>query len=317
MPIDSGLFLDVSDALGMGNPAIVEKDYYVVALLKLLSELSSDSYALVFSGGTALAKSGIKTHRMSEDVDIKIIPKNPQPTTSKTQQRKIRKTLHQQVIEIVNSRDMFTIENKPVIFDEYRYQQFDIRYPQAHSKAPCLRPFIKLELIETLFYDEFVQRQIASLTNEVMQQPAEVAAMDFTSIISTQAEKLVSMLRRTASHTRDNQRDDDPALIRHIYDTYYIQQANQAEIEQVVPLAAKVIAEDVERYGNQHRELVEDPVAELMYGLQLLAENRIYETRFNQYVLPMVYGNSIVTWQNAFQVFKLLAENVLAEVRKL
>jgi len=38
MLIDSDLFLDVADALGMGNPAIVEKDYYVVALLKLLSE---------------------------------------------------------------------------------------------------------------------------------------------------------------------------------------------------------------------------------------------------------------------------------------
>ncbi len=75
IPIDSSLFLDVSDTLGMGNPAIVEKDYYVVALLKLLSELSSDTHSLVFSGGTALAKSGIKTHRMSEDVDIKIILK--------------------------------------------------------------------------------------------------------------------------------------------------------------------------------------------------------------------------------------------------
>jgi hypothetical protein len=91
MPIDSSLFLDVSDALGMGNPAIVEKDYYVVALLKLLSVLSSDTHSLVFSGGTALAKSGIKTHRMSEDVDIKIIPKNSQSTTSKTQQRKPEK----------------------------------------------------------------------------------------------------------------------------------------------------------------------------------------------------------------------------------
>ena len=39
MPIDQSLFLDVSDALGIVNPAIVEKDYYVVALLKSLSTL--------------------------------------------------------------------------------------------------------------------------------------------------------------------------------------------------------------------------------------------------------------------------------------
>jgi len=316
MPIDSSLFLDVSDALGMGNPAIVEKDYYVVALLKLMSELSSDTHLLVFSGGTALAKSGIKTHRMSEDVDIKIIPKCLLAEVSKTQKRKARRELHHQVLDIIHSSDLFTIESKSVIFDEYRYQQFDIRYPQAHSIVPCLRPFIKLEMIETLLYDEVNQRQISSLTNEAMQETPEVETMDFTSIISTQAEKLVSMLRRTASFTRDNQRDDDPALIRHIYDTYYIQKANLANIKTLVPLVAKVIAEDLARYGNQHEEFVQNPIAELLYGLKILEENKLYEERFNQYVIPMVYGDIIVTWQNAFDVFKLLAKQVLNEVNK-
>jgi predicted nucleotidyltransferase component of viral defense system len=315
MPIDSSLFLDVSDTLGMGNPAIVEKDYYVVALLKLLSELPSDTHSLVFSGGTALAKSGIKTHRMSEDVDIKIIPKDLLAEVSKTQKRKARRELHHQVFDIIHSNDLFTIESKPVIFDEYRYQQFDIRYPQAHSIVPCLRPFIKLELIETLLYDEINQRKISSLTNKVMQEAPEVETMDFTSIISTQAEKLVSMLRRTASFTRDDQRDDDPALIRHIYDTYYIQQANHADIK-IVSLVTKVIAEDIARYGNQHEEFVQNPIAELMYGLKILEENKLYEERFNQYVVPMVYGDIIVTWQDAFGVFKLFAEKVLNKISK-
>ncbi len=34
MLIDSDLFLDVADALGMGNPAIVEKDYYCCCITK-------------------------------------------------------------------------------------------------------------------------------------------------------------------------------------------------------------------------------------------------------------------------------------------
>lgn len=314
MPIDSSLFLDVSDALGMGNPAIVEKDYYVVALLKLLSELSSDTHSLVFSGGTALAKSGINTHRMSEDVDIKIIPKKTLAEVSKTKKRTARKVLHLQMLEIIHLSNVFTIESPPIIFDEYRYQQFDIRYPQDHSIAPCLRPFIKLELIETLLYDEINQREISSLTNEVMQEAPEIEIMNFTSIISTQAEKLISMLRRTASFTRNNHRDDDPALIRHIYDTYYIQQSNLAAIEIVAPLVDKVITEDVARYGNQHKEFVENPVAELLYGLKILEKNKLYEERFNQYVIPMVYGDIIVNWQDAFGIFKLFTQQVLNKV---
>lgn len=316
MPIDSSLFLDVSNALGMGNPAIVEKDYYVVALLKILSELSSDTHSLVFSGGTALAKSGIKTHRMSEDVDIKIIPKGLLADASKTQKRKARKNLHHKVFDIIQLNDVFIIESKPIIFDEYRYQKFNIRYPQDHSIVPCLRPFIRLELIETLLYGEVIQRGISSLTNEVMKEAAEVETMAFTSIISTLAEKLVSMLRRTASYTRDNQRDDDPALIRHIYDIYYIHQANYVDIEIVAPLVAKVITEDVARYGNQHDEFVQNPIAELMYGLQILEENKLYAKRFNQYVVPMVYGDIIITWQDAFSVFKLFTEQVLQQINQ-
>ncbi len=314
MPIDSSLFLDISDTLGMGNPAIVEKDYYVVALLKVLSELQSNTHSLVFSGGTAIAKSGIKTFRMSEDVDIKIIPKELLVNSSRTQKIKARRELHHLVVEIISSSDLFLVDNQPVILDEYRYQQINIRYPQTHSKAPCLRPFIKLELIETLLYDNAIQCEISSLTNEVMQQKAEIETMDFTSVASTQAEKLISMLRRTASFARDNQRDDDPALIRHIYDTYYIQQANQADVGQVIPLAAKVITEDIARYGNQHPEYYQNPIDELMYGLSILEENKLYEARFKQYVAPMVYSTKLIIWQDAFKVFKSFAEKVLTEV---
>jgi predicted nucleotidyltransferase component of viral defense system len=59
--LDSSLFADVADAIGLGNPAIVEKDYYVVQLLQLISELELEHHQIVFSGGTALAKSSIKT----------------------------------------------------------------------------------------------------------------------------------------------------------------------------------------------------------------------------------------------------------------
>jgi isopentenyl phosphate kinase len=78
----------------------------------------------------------------------------------------------------------------------------------------------------------------------------------------------------------------------------------------------KVIVEDIARYGNQHEEFVQNPIAELMYGLKILEENKLYEERFNQYVVPMVYGDIIVTWQDAFGVFKLFAEKVLNKISK-
>ena len=79
MKFDSSLFVDVADALGLGNAAVVEKDYYVVQLLQQIAVLELPYHQIVFSGGTALAKSAVKTFRMSEDTDfglaIKMWPK--------------------------------------------------------------------------------------------------------------------------------------------------------------------------------------------------------------------------------------------------
>lgn len=52
--VDTTLFLDVADAIGLGNPSIVEKDYYVVQLLRLITQLRLPYHQMVFSGGTAL-----------------------------------------------------------------------------------------------------------------------------------------------------------------------------------------------------------------------------------------------------------------------
>ncbi len=49
-------FLEVSDALELGNPAIIEKDFWVVTLLAELAKVSPEYHQMVFSGGTALAK---------------------------------------------------------------------------------------------------------------------------------------------------------------------------------------------------------------------------------------------------------------------
>ncbi|MFH7805965.1 nucleotidyl transferase AbiEii/AbiGii toxin family protein [Acinetobacter sp. BSP-53] len=78
MPDIKNLFADVADVadvLGIGATSIVEKDYYVVELLRLLQSLEFETHDLVFAGGTSLAKANIQLNRMSEDVDIKIVPK--------------------------------------------------------------------------------------------------------------------------------------------------------------------------------------------------------------------------------------------------
>ena len=143
MPDIKNVFADVADALGIGATSIVEKDYYVVELLRLLQSLEFETHDLVFAGGTSLAKANIQLNRMSEDVDIKIVPK-PNIALSRSKAKVVRKQLLHQVQDKISQSDFFKIEEEPVVWDEYRYIELLIRYPQHFNQAPCLRPFNEL-----------------------------------------------------------------------------------------------------------------------------------------------------------------------------
>jgi predicted nucleotidyltransferase component of viral defense system len=310
--LDSSLFADVADAIGLSNPTIVEKDYYVVQLLLLINEINPPLHNIVFSGGTALAKSSIKTYRMSEDVDMKIVPSEAfHALPSRSAKKKVRKNIRGIIEKLFNASPIFSIDGDLKILDEYRYMCFNIRYPQAYSQAPCLRPFIKLEFIESPVFVMAENREISSIYANVLKLPSEISAINCATILETQAEKIVSMLRRTASFNRNNEREDDETLIRHIYDTYHIQQASPSSIDELAALIKQIIEIDVKRYGNQHIEFVASPTDELRYGLYLLASEPIHEQRYTQYLAPMVYAENPVEWKDAFGTFEILVNEIL------
>ena len=56
MPDLTSAFAETAEVLGLGAISIVEKDYYVVELLRILQPLQFKSHQLVFSGSTALGQ---------------------------------------------------------------------------------------------------------------------------------------------------------------------------------------------------------------------------------------------------------------------
>lgn len=234
-------FLEVSDALVLGNPAIIEKDYWVVALLAVLEKLTFETHQMVFSGGTALAKSNVQIFRMSEDVDIKLIPTKVFQAFSRGKRKVFRKALVEQIEASIIQSNYFFIEKKRVQ-DEYRYVEYDLKYPQQFSQAPCLRPIIKLELMETISLHAVEERTIQSFVSELYQQQQEVNAFACVSINVTLVEKVLSMLRRTMLVKRDENRKDDITLVRHIYDVYCIDVAQAIDIKSLAPPLSRCIA---------------------------------------------------------------------------
>ena len=303
-------FLEVSDALELGNPSITEKDYWVVSLLAMLENVVSKHHRLVFSGGTALAKSSIKILRMSEDVDIKMIPTQEFLALGTGEKKRIRKALVEHLIEMLDLHPYLKYSHKKVL-DEYRYVEIEIEYPQQYKQAPCLRPYIKLELIETIELQCVEARSISSLVAQSYKLPAEVSAMPCISIDLTLVEKVLSMLRRTMSVKRDPERQDDETLVRHIYDVHCISAEHTIDIGVLKPMFDTALEEDKTRFGNQHREFVNDPHNELRLGLAELESNVVFRKRFDAFVAPMVYNTSPHDFDTCFASFKWISKQLI------
>jgi len=305
-------FLEVSDALELGNPSITEKDYWVVSLLAMLENVKSEHHRLVFSGGTALAKSNIKILRMSEDVDIKLIPTQEFLDRGKNAKRRARKEFVQHFIDKMLADHPYLSYSDKMVRDDYRYVEIEIEYPQQYHQAPCLRPYIKLEFIETIELQGVESRSISSLVAQSYKQPAEVNAMSCISIDFTMVEKVLSMLRRTMSVKRNPERKDDETLVRHIYDVHCISVEHVIDIDVLKPMFDTVMEEDKARYGNQHQEFVDNPLDELKLGLEELEVNEEFRKRFNAFVAPMVYSTAPHDFDTCFASFKGISEQLIA-----
>ncbi|QGY27909.1 nucleotidyl transferase AbiEii/AbiGii toxin family protein [Pantoea cypripedii] len=308
------LFPDVADALGIESVAIVEKDYYIVELLRLLQPLVFDTHQLVFAGGTALSKSGMSLKRMSEDVDIKMVPvPGFTQNHSRSQRKNLRKNIVQRINKLIDESGMFSFdESYPcVIRDEYRYVEIPVRYPQKYAQVPCLRPFIKLELIEAVLLEASENRDICSLLTDLTKQGNIAKAFPCVTIESTQAEKLVAMMRRTAAIVRNVERENDESLVRHIYDNFCIVREKGVDVPLLKHFVHECIQQDIERYGNQYHEFRVSPVQELKMGLEELEKNIIYKQRYQQFVVPMVFGDTPISWDEAYACFHQTALDVL------
>ena len=299
IPIDPMLFADVADALGISNPVIVEKDYYAVVLLKELSALHFDDYQLVFSGGTCLTKIHQNTYRMSEDIDIKLVPSSEALGKSHSLQRQNRKIIHKRIVSMLQSSSLFQlVETKKL--NEGRFQQFLIQYPRYHDLVYALRPHIQLEITESVLLEPAIEKSINSLYTEMNKSEPEVALFQCVTMKTTASEKFVSLLRRTAACNRDAMQADDETLIRHVYDLHLIG-LDLTNFSSSKALVDQVIQIDVEQFGNRHKEFREYPSQELKYGLNLLITNPIYRERYKKFIGPLVYHPSPATWDQAIK----------------
>jgi predicted nucleotidyltransferase component of viral defense system len=156
------LFRESASRLGM-NPAIVEKDFWVCWILKLLFAEPALKNQMVFKGGTSLSKVFGLIDRFSEDIDLVLDwrllgyeqtgANDPyKATQSKTQQSRYNEEMNAKAVAYIRDTLLSQLNHlfAPISgvvarIDEDDPHTVNVSYPAAFA-ADYIRPAVRLEI---------------------------------------------------------------------------------------------------------------------------------------------------------------------------
>ena len=216
--------VEVQQQLGLPDPALVEKDWFVVKALAAIIAADKGPFELIFQGGTALSRSHRVTKRMSEDIDIKIGSKGP------PSRRALRRLRERITAELHKAGFKFDPKNPKHLKSNYegRYTLYQLPYEPIAAGQGALRPKIKIETSVWPMRRPSSELPVSSFVAEAFKREPKVPAIATAAIPETAAEKFVALTRRAGAELAGLQTEHDPTLVRHIYDLHVIAEHSDA-----------------------------------------------------------------------------------------
>ena len=193
--------------------SIIEKDYYVTMILKLLSKSSPD---IVFKGGTSLSKCFHLINRFSEDIDV---------TFSEHIGASRRKKLKYNILKPVSDELGMPIENWASIESDKDYNYYLYGYhPVSDYPVEGITPGVKLETALVSYSFPTEEKNIDSIIYGAIKNSApdiitayglEPFSMKVQSVIRTFIDKIYALCDYYLE-------DKSKRYSRHLYDLHML-----------------------------------------------------------------------------------------------
>lgn len=237
MSLDPGIVLEIATELGV-DPAFVEKDWYSVQALSLIADFSPQSITTIFSGGTSLSKGYGILQRFSEDLDFRC---RYEIETSGNQLRKMRSEYRTELIKKISSCD-FVLFDESDIAKASNYIKFPLSYEEKQFEHASLRAGLQVEFSFTQPRLEPEVREIKSFVSQFTNDPAETKILCL-SPVETASDKLSALTWRVLKRDRSD-KNDDPAMIRHLHDLCALKKTVDGNKELFLETAESSFEED-------------------------------------------------------------------------
>jgi len=293
-------------ALELGiNPAFVEKDWYVVQLIREITAVDELWAQVIFSGGTALSKAHRLIQRFSEDIDFRLIlPIEAQQ--SKNQQRKalsgIRDRLYGLLTEEFPKQEV-GVKSR----DANRYFSFELDYPSVVTPSTALRPHILIEFSATTLSLPPLTCSVSSFIAELTKTSPEITAIVCLDPVENAVDKMSALIWRVPDRVRQPI-DDDPDLVRHIHDLAALQPhaISHPEFRQ---LTIEMIGQDDGRSDKITGWSVPQKLEHLM---EILTTDREYPAEYTRFVQGMSYAmGGVPDYEEALGKLRMLVDYLI------
>ena len=177
-------------AVDLGIPAaLVEKDWYVVQVLRTIAEHTGlAGHVPVFGGGTSLSKGFGIIKRLSEDIDFKVIV--PQ-AVSKSAGAKGFSACRTAIFGSLRQQGLtWSDDNDLLVGKGSTFFQVHVVYPRTFDMPSGFRPELKIEVTFEPPRLATVRRQISSFIALGLGQNPEVAGIDCVDPLEIAADKV-------------------------------------------------------------------------------------------------------------------------------
>ncbi len=287
--VNSTDFLAAQEHFGLAT-AVVEKDWHVVQAMRAITAVDARPFRLIFAGGTALARAHKLVQRMSEDVDFKVAPLDAAPQSG-NQRRQLLGELRARITASLQAAGFAldpTDERQLQSRDANAYTVYQLTYAQSQAVGSHLRPTLQVELSYAALRLPSVRLPVASFVAEAQRRAPEIPAIDCVNVTETAAEKLVALTRRSAMALLGLGHQNDPTLVRHLYDLHMIR--TQVDRPKLTELARVIAQQDAAEFKNQYPAYLADTAAESRRGLMFWTQPGAARRLYDNFVAAMVYG---------------------------
>lgn len=264
----------------LSDERLVEKDWHVVQAIRVISFLDGAGAIPVFSGGTSLSKGWGHIKRFSEDIDFKV---SMPADASNAKQRKQRSSYREQALSALAAADFNLIAVKKG--NESRFFSADLAYHSHFQTGPGLRPFIRIEMSFIAPALQPINRPIRSLIAQYEKKPSEVLNFPCVDPTETAADKLSALAWRVCTRRRGAE-NDDPAVIRHLYDLAALE-SHVGSAPEFVGLVRQIAEKDAGRGGGGAPQ---DPVERFATMLYNLHNDREWAKEYETFVLQVSFA---------------------------